>query len=239
MIILLVGEKGSGKSTFIVIIVNNNLNIKYISNLTIYLPNIEKFTMDKLLNNSEIGKNFIIDEASLYLDKRRSMSDINVVFSWMEYQSRKFQSNIHFAIQDETILDERSIKSIDLYIYCYHIENYYIYIFKNKYRQITGNFVIPEENIKPFQKLFDTYEIISNEKVKEFQNKFLSIETSQDLVINNIDKIIKFAKEYNQKKITEQFIQFYLEHNKLPVNKSLKSTLLFEVNKRLGEMKHE
>lgn len=235
MIVLFIGERGSGKSTGIV---STALDIypyrQLVSNLTIKLPNIQKFNINMLLDNENVGRDFIIDELSQYIDKRRSMSDMNVLFSHAFYQSRKFQNDFYGAIQDETIIDERDKKEVDLRIYCYNFITYYYYKMVNKFNQNTGNFIIPIEKVRLIQQYFDTFEIIKSDKEEELLMKFSSSDKIDNIIEENMNKLFKMLSEYNQK-LSEKFIGFYLDKKHLPNNKKLRENFYMEAKKKQNE----
>ena len=235
MIIFLIGTRGSGKSTLLTIFAYEKQNEIFISNLKIKLNNIEEFTMSKLLSEESKKKNFIIDEASLYLDNRRSMSDINVFLSIAINQSRKFENDFYFAIQNENTIDKRIKSEIDLFIYCYNYDLFFRYLFYNKYMQLTCCLEIEKYKLKHIFELFDTHQLFSNENTFEFLSKYTNNNEIEDVAKSNIQKLMQYMKDYKINKLTEKFVKFYLEKEKLPANKVLVSRLFFEANKYLSE----
>lgn len=237
MIIFLIGARGSGKSTLLTIFAYEQQDMMFISNLKINLKNIEEFSMSKLLSDESKHKNFIIDEASLYLDNRRSMSDINVFLSIAINQSRKFQNDFYFAIQNEQTIDKRIKSEIDLFIYCYNYDYYFRYLFYNKYFQLTCSLEIEKYKLENIFELFDTHQLFTNENTSEFMSKYATNNEIIDIAKSNIDKLLKTMKEYNIKKLSEKFVKFYLEKEKIPASKFLIDKLYFEANKILSELK--
>lgn len=238
MIYLIVGQRGSGKTTFLVIIANENRDKQIVSNVSIDLDNIEKFDMSKLLNNTEKHKLFLIDEASLYLDKRRSMSDINIIFSYFQYQSRKYDNDIYFAIQDINILDLRTRKMIDLYIYSFNFNDRFEYHLFNSYNQYVNKIIIEKKYLSHIFSLFDTHEIINNERTIEFISKYNVSDNVKSIFDEHKENIMKELKEYNEK-LSEKFIKFYLKKHNLPANQSLIQHIYFELKRVIKNEKQQ
>jgi hypothetical protein len=210
-------------------------NTTILSNVTILFPNVQKFNMSMILSDKFIGKAFFIDEAYLYLDKRRSMSDINLIFSYLDWQSRKLQNDIYFCIQDESVLDERSKKMIDLKTYCSHLNGNFTQIYMNKWNQITQTIVIPESEASKLYPYFNTYELIKNERSNEFLAKYGNTENSNGVIDENMNSFIQFMKDYHKEKVSDKFIKFFFTQNQLPMNKTLLNDFFFKAEKKWCE----
>lgn len=174
MLICIEGGLGSGKTIMLVrylykdylknknIIANLKLNnMKYSSiNFKDLLANNETLEF----NNSTIG----IDEITVFIDCRTSISKRNKIFSYFVLQSRKRDVNVYFTTQDIGMLDFRVVDHTEIIILCEKIYNennnelahyrkYTIIDLRNKRKPHLTTFIM---NISKYYHLYDTNQII-------------------------------------------------------------------------------
>lgn len=115
------------------------------------------------LNNITIG----LDELTVFVDCRVSMSKANRIFSYFVLQSRKRNVNIYYTTQDMRMIDKRIVNHTPIVIYCEKLyrnnvevdgyRKYKIYDFRNPRQPVVSRFIM---NIKPYYDYYDTNEVI-------------------------------------------------------------------------------
>lgn len=113
--IVIVGQKGTGKTALATKLVLTNPEIPSYSNYVIDSPNYRKldFTILPTLNEQHI---VVFDEAYMYLDSRRSIGSIPINLSHLLFQSRKRKSDYILTLQLDSSLDLRFRDLADVYI---------------------------------------------------------------------------------------------------------------------------
>ncbi len=129
MLIGIEGELGGGKTILLVKFLKEEQQKgrKIYTNLTLnnidYTPIdiMEFLTNNPELNNAVLG----IDELTVYVDCRLSMSKANRFFSYLVLQSRKRNVDIYFTTQNMDMIDKRIVEHTLIQIMCekIHVEN--------------------------------------------------------------------------------------------------------------------
>lgn len=185
MIIGIEGDLGTGKTIMMVRYLHKdfiNLKHRIMSNMQglqfgeiINIPEIMQFdkktkTKDidvkKMpnLNNVSIG----IDEITVFMDCRRSMSKMNLLLSYFILQTRKRNVHLYYTTQDTDMVDNRLFKYTNMFVFCEYIydeegdviddwRNYFIVDRRKKRKWQTSSFNM---NISKYYDLYDTKEVI-------------------------------------------------------------------------------
>lgn len=106
MLVLIIGENGSGKTFFMVICALSVLSKNIYANFRIEHPNYHYLEIDDFLKippNTDV----FIDEAYTWLESRRSSKYTNVYISEIKEQKRKTDSTWYITEQRERMIDKR------------------------------------------------------------------------------------------------------------------------------------
>ena len=126
MLIGIEGELGGGKTILLVKYLKEEQQNgrKIYTNLT--LNNIEYTPiniLDFLENNPELNNAVIgLDELTVYVDCRLSMSKANRFFSYLVLQSRKRNVDIYYTTQNMDMIDKRIVEHTLIQIICEKLE---------------------------------------------------------------------------------------------------------------------
>ncbi len=115
MIIAIVGRRGQGKSALATYraLLAHRKGIEVYANYTLKIP-YQRYVDMKYINNACV----ILDEAHIYADARRSMSNANVFLSQMLAQCRKNRNTLFFVTQTSNWLDQRVRYNFDIVDIC-------------------------------------------------------------------------------------------------------------------------
>lgn len=120
-ITVLIGDKGAGKTLLMTYMLHQDyLNGKrIISNYKLNFPH-EILNSNMLMHHREELHDAVIgiDEASLYMDSRRSMSEFSVTISYFLFQSRKRSVDVYLTAQQIGSLDVRLRDNCDFIVWC-------------------------------------------------------------------------------------------------------------------------
>jgi len=142
-----------------------NFGIKHIKYNNLNLQELLKYEKEQLnLFNATIG----IDEITVMVDCRTSMSRRNRIFSYFILQSRKRNVNVYYTSQDLSMLDKRLVAHTHIVVICemsYNrlnevIPNYRYYTIvdmRNRNKTSIHRFHL---NISKYYSFYDTDEII-------------------------------------------------------------------------------
>ena len=172
MLIGIEGELGGGKTLMMVRYllqeyarkrkIMTNLKLNYASYLPLDI--ISLLEDNKELENVVLG----IDELTVYVDCRLSMSKANRFFSYLVLQSRKRGVDIYYTTQDMSMIESRVTDHTYFFVLCEKIFDknnkcvddyryYTIFDFRNRRKPYIDNFVM---KIRPYYKYYDTDQII-------------------------------------------------------------------------------
>jgi len=126
--------------------------------------NVTEIMENENLQNVSIG----IDEITVFLDCRKSMSKMNRMLSYFILQTRKRNVNMYYTTQDFGMVDLRLIRHTSIQIFCENVYNddndlipnvkkYSMLDLRDKRNLSFTNFYL---DISPYYKYYDTNEII-------------------------------------------------------------------------------
>jgi len=149
----------------------NNINYEKVNIIDLF--NLED--SENKFNNITLG----IDEITVYVDCRTSMSKRNRLFSWFILQSRKRNNNIYYTTQNISFIEMRLRQFTDIEILCQKLYDKHNKPYKNIRRFTLVDYRNPSNpvisgfdmDIRPYFNLYDTDELITpyemfNEKKK-------------------------------------------------------------------------
>ena len=174
MIVGFIGDMGSGK-TLSMVRLAYSLHLKgytIYSNFKLFFP-FEYFTLQDILSYAENSQNFtntvfLIDEAHIFMDSRRSASARNLALSYFILQTRKQNVWLFFTTQYYHQVEKRLRASTNAFVECSFKS------FTNNYSQqsnvclnmwniVKSNKITVKKfvfNANPFFQLYDTNEVI-------------------------------------------------------------------------------
>lgn len=223
MLVLIIGENGSGKTLIMVLIALSDLSRIPLANFTIEHPKWKYLEIDDFLHIKE-NNDVYIDEAYTWLEKRRSLKYTNLFISDTKEQKRKDKSTWYISEQRENLIDSRFEFNWNIKIECktrHPIGNSKEdFVWKITYEDFPYPIykTLSYEEAKPYFKYFNTYEKVPPENKQKIEFEFIKhnpdklfkkvISIAKQLEKTDLIKNIKFAKE-----ITHDFIFYILMKN--------------------------
>lgn len=240
MLVLIIGENGSGKSFFMVLMALSELKKNILSNFWIKHPHFRYLEFEDFFNIDD-DTDVFIDEAYTWLENRRSNKDTNVYISHMKEQKRKTLSTWYVSEQRWNLIDKRFELNPNLIVECktrypinYSTEDFH---YKLTYEDLPYPIykTITYEDAYPFFQYFNTKEKVEPEnkqklefniiqhKPKKLMNKVLELVK----IIEKDDSILKYTHDslrwacLKNNIITdyEPFLYLYFQ-NKIKLEKS-------------------
>jgi len=219
MLITINGGLGSGKSLFLTIYALHS-NKHIVSNFTLFDKEYEKLDIYKLISGEYSDCVILIDEVYQYLDSRNSMSELNKLFSYFLFQSRKKNVELFICAQLRGTIDIRFRALTDYVIKCKHDVNGFTYALFNPNNPNENSIVLlTHEQAKGYFKFFDTNEIIMD---KPPSMRFLNPKDKLELIKKlSTEMVLQYKKEYREnnpkkkrvKKITRPWVNVWaLKH---------------------------
>jgi len=173
MIVGFIGNMGGGKTLSMVRQAYNYhlQGFKIFSNIKLNFP-YEEFTGNDLLeyatNNTKFKRAiFLVDEAHIFLDSRRSASKNNLAISYFILQTRKKDVKLLYTTQNKQQVDIRLRQQTDIVVLCYTRlldKAREIRVTLNLYqiKMMEGVKELSEKFISnDYYDLYDTYEVIN------------------------------------------------------------------------------
>jgi len=176
MLIYLYGNKGSGKNTLLVYYSLRD-DREIWSNFSLKLPNYRELTIIDLL---DIPNNTLVflDEAYGWIDSRRSMDDINIYISSIQYHSRKTYLDTFCTAVKYNSIDVRLRDDLDILIHCLPRHPYskqdFHYLYEYKHYGTFREFCLPYESAEFYFQYFDTNEIVEHSRKARIEFNILS-----------------------------------------------------------------
>jgi len=175
MLVYLYGNKGSGKNTLLSYYACRD-NREIWSNFSLKLPNYKELTIVDLLtipNNTLV----FLDEAYSWIDSRRSMDDINIYISSIQYHSRKTYLDTFCTAVKYNSIDVRLRDDLDILIHClprhpYSEQDFY-YLYEYIHYRTFREFCLPYESAKFYFDYFDTNEIVEHSRKAKIEYNLL------------------------------------------------------------------
>ena len=240
MLILIIGEVGSGKSLIMVIFALSDLTVNVLANFHIKHPN---FNLLEFVDFLKINANtdVYIDEAYTWLESRRSTKASNVYISHIKEQRRKTDSTWYVSTQHPEMLDRRFKEFPNALIECktrYPIGNskddfVYKITYNNPYQIVYKR--LKYNDAKKYFKYFNTNEITEPENRQKIEYEIIKSNPKQLMQkVIELTEIIKNdedIKEYTHSALKlgclknniiseyEQWIYLVI-HNKVKNNKN-------------------
>ena len=223
MLVIINGDVGTGKTLFMVLIANSVKNNTFFANFDI--SKIKKdyihFDKDLLMRTDFQDAEVFIDEISQYIDPRTSMSNENVLMSYLYLQSRKRNLNIYGTLQSTILIDKRYKEKFDMLVECrLNSDLDFTYsIYKNtktgRLRKL-GKFILERRNAQYYYKLYDTKEVVlSDNTMKKIRNS-LSFERQDEIADEYIDKFPNFREKFANQNLTKNLCKFFCQRYDLP-----------------------
>ncbi len=222
MIIAILGRRGQGKSALATYraLLAHRKGIEVYANYTLQIP-YRRYIDMRYINNACV----VLDEAHLYADARRSMSNANVFLSQTLAQCRKNRNTMFFITQHMNWLDQRERGNFDIVDICraYNTQGHRKLFDHEKIGWVNVTRVITAVE-KPIisgyrfypakahiYDLYDPYEIIKNEAKRSLSNK-------------EVDEIIirLHSKGLTQEEIRKEFEGFGFTISTKTISRHLK-----------------
>ena len=241
MLYLIVGQVGSGKTLYIVL-VGLKTTRTLVSNFDIYGVEREEFSIYRFLMEGYSNATILIDEIYTYLDARNSQNKLNTIASYPLFQQRKTDIDIYGTLQIERSLDIRYREMADCLIEALGLiyakgSVFYKYRIHNKIngKWITTLSYIPYTIAKKLYQYYNTYQIIDMIDKDDILEKFMS----KDEIINSVENIAKSIVDeyYPYVEITRDRVKSFLFKNKL--NESLSAKIYIECKDEVRKRNRE
>lgn len=201
MLILIIGEIGSGKTLFMVICaLSTDKNI--FANFHITHPKFKYLEFDNFLNIPN-DTDVFIDEAYKWLENRRSSKASNVIISEIKEQRRKTNSAWYVSTQHPNMIDKRFEHYPNILVECksrFPINSNKDFVYKITYSEPYQVIYkrLSYQDAKKYFKYFDTNEIVAPENKQKIEYSIIS---------QNPDKF--FEKVVELSEIIENDLEIY------------------------------
>lgn len=200
MLVLIIGENGSGKTLIMTICAISQLDKNILANFTIVHPKYRLLEFDDFLN-IEPNTDVFIDEAYTWLESRRSSKNTNVFISGVKEQKRKTNSTWYVSEQRPRMIDKRFENYYNVLIECkprYPIgtstdDFVYKITYENPYQVIYKRF--PYENAKKYFEYFFTNEKVEPENRQKME--FEIIKQNPDKLMSKVLQLVKIIEKDN------------------------------------------
>lgn len=213
-LILIVGQRGSGKTLLIVKLMKNVKRPIY-SNFEIKHKYYRKLKIIDFLDmkpNCEI----LLDEGYTWVESRSSMKYQNLFASYIVFQLRKTNRNIYVTVQDISTIDIRYRKQWDYLIQCKRVTNSKIeekewdfkYKIYDKKKQSSKQLVLPYSKAKGLFDLYDTNEIVPVSSKSRIEYEILKTEP-MEFFARSLEIYNKLKGNLNPG-VTKEFVKFLL-----------------------------
>ena len=234
------GDRGSGKTLIMTYfaVKADKLNIPTIADYKLNLPNFVPLQIDDLLNLSYDTALVQFDEFDVYMNNRRSMSNLSLFINNAIKQSRKKNLDIMSSTQLLDTIDWRFTELTNISIIAYGIieikkKEFFRYdivlksMFGNKIRKL----LLPVDFMSTIWNLYDTDEPIIQHDIKELTLDIKDQKALNKEVERVTQKIIDSRVEFGlgDKKITEKKLHDILLQLEEP------ESLAFYVSSRLNQ----
>ena len=222
VLISISGGLGSGKSLFLTIYATHSKR-KIVSNFTLKSKKYTEFDIDDFIHGGYSDCVILLDEVYQYIDSRSSMTDINKLFSYMLFQSRKKDVELFVVAQLRSSMDLRWRRLTDLRIDCQKsTEGFEYKLYNPKRPNENAIAILSFDQASAYFNLFDTNEIIMDQpKTARFMKPKKKLEVVKDLS----EQMIKdYKKEFKQlhpdkkkiNKITRPYVNIWVLKNEVP-----------------------
>lgn len=240
MLTVFFGNVGSGKTLFLTILAKYSKK-HIVSNYWLKFK-YETLDFDKFIRQGYEDCLILMDEAYNYLESRISNSLDNRLSSYIVFQSRKRLVDICITVQLISTIDLRYRSLVNYYIECQKIDDFFVYTIYDVDNNISKRIYLSINVAKQFYKLYNTYEVIQNERmlediqtqddknncIIEYANNIIENHTSKKAITLNEVKLFCFKNEITNNYATIIYAQIKeleenIKNNK-PKNKIKKRT---------------
>jgi len=234
------GDRGTGKTLLMAYfaVKANEMNIPVIADYKLELPNFKPLQVDELLQLKYDTALIQFDEFDVYMNNRRSMSNLSLFINHTIKQSRKRSLDIMSSTQLLDTIDWRFTELTNISIIAYGVievkkKEFFRYdiVFKSIFGNRIRKLLIPSDFMASIWDKYDTDEPIITSEVKD-----LALEVSDQKKLNSevervTQKILDNRLDFNigEKKITEKKLHDILLQLEEP------ESLAFYVSSRLNQ----
>jgi len=180
MLIIVVGNRGSGKTLYLTSVALKSNRIIY-SNFELNIDRYRKVEVVDLLDLPDDIELFL-DEGYTWLEARTSMKALNRYLSYIAFQLRKRNLNVFLTAQQFSTLDVRYRDEWDMLIKCERIDNGrkrdewdFKYSILHKESLKTSAWRLPFDKAEDYFDMYNTYEV-----VEPYDKKKLELQILQD-----------------------------------------------------------
>jgi len=237
------GDRGSGKTLVMAYygLKANQMNVPCVADYKLELPNYIPLQIDELLKLPYYTALVEFDEFDVYMNNRRSMSNLSLFINNSIKQSRKKKIDIIGSTQLLDTIDWRFTELSNISIIAYGIieqkgKEFFRYdiVFKSIFGNRIRELLLPVDFMSTLYDKYDTNEVIMQTDISELtldikDQKKLNIEIER---VTN--KILENRTEYNigEKKVTEKKLHDILLQLEEP--ESLAFYISSRLNQKLG-----
>jgi hypothetical protein len=234
MSVVIDGDAGCGKTALLTWILGTS-NVEVFANYDLGFDH-KTIDIEIMFKDSENSRIFGIDEAQSFVDCRKSMSGLNILFSYATAQRRKTMTVIAMTVPDINMLELRSRQMCDVYINAQRIRNKFIYEINNLRANKTIHKTVKIEDFGPVFALYKTHSVILNSnELKELKiYNIKSNETSFDEEVElGVDKCWEYAMLKGREKITHATVKLVMMRAHISKIPELEEAIYLETNERL------
>lgn len=221
MLVLIIGENGSGKNFIMTIFALSELDKNALSNFWINHPKYMILEIDDFLN-IPINTNVFIDEAYTWLENRRSSKFSNVFISEIKEQKRKTNSVWYISEAREKMIDKRFEDYWNVLIECktrlpigHSTDDFHYKITFDYPRQVVYKTFLYED-AKQYFSYFNTYQKVEPENKQKIEYEM--IKTKPEKLIKKVHELAKIIETNNpMDNYTHPFLKWAcLKNNIIP-----------------------
>ena len=244
MLVLIIGENGSGKTFIMVLFALSVLHKNILANFEIKHPHYKRLYLHDFLNIKD-DTDVFIDEAYTWLEKRRALRLMNVYISHIKEQKRKTNSVWYVSEQREKLIDFRFEEFANVIIQCktrypigHSTDDFHYKIWFEDLDYPVYKMISYEDASKYFT-MFDTNEIIEPDNKQKLE--FVMIKDNPDLLFPKVIELAKILektyKPTTNKEITHSIIKWECLKNKIILEYEEYLYLYFK--KKIEKLKNE
>lgn len=215
MLILIIGNRGSGKTLLSTIIAKDSDRQVY-ANYDIKLDD-GRFKPLEIIDFLELPDNIdvIIDEGYTWLEARTSGYFLNRYLSYIVLQSRKRTIDIIVTAQMFSTVDVRFRNQAEVIVKCERVGLDFVYDFLRLDNFKSNRFVLPYEKAKRYFNLYDTYQIVEPHTKIALEMKLLESDPKRlyEKIKKIGDSILTDFKDLDAKEITHDRVKASLMRN--------------------------
>lgn len=197
MLTIVLGNRGSAKTLWMVIMALCHTGRKFFSNFKIDNWHYEHLGLE-MLYDLPFGVEVFFDEFYALADSRISMSYVNRFASFVCFQLRKTDRNLFVSAQQFSTIDKRYREDYDYLLMCRRIPNEFddrrlwdfsFTTYSKEFKTYETEYM-SIENAIPFFDLYDTFEIIPPRNPSKLQYEVFKDES---------ETLMKYARVYLQR----------------------------------------